>query len=98
VSETYRLRRCQTQSGIAGGFFHGAGQLIQNRIAFAGTMADSSNLRTPPLTAQFPVYYLADLRALNPPPLPLGGDLLAGPAVKTIEVARKRPRRGRLCR
>jgi hypothetical protein len=98
VSETYRLRRCQTQSEIAGGFFHGAGQLIQNRIAFAGTMADSSNLRTPLLTARFPVYYLAEPRALNSRSSPLGGDLLAGPAVKTIEVARKRPRRGRLCR
>jgi hypothetical protein len=38
---------------------------VQNCHAFVGAIADTSNLRTPLLTAQCFVYFLAELRALK---------------------------------
>lgn len=39
--------------------------LVQNCHAFEDAIADTSNLRTPLLTAPCPVYFLAELRALK---------------------------------
>ena len=39
--------------------------LVRNCNNFLGEIASSAGLRTPMITAQFPVHYVADLRALN---------------------------------
>jgi hypothetical protein len=55
VSEIYRLRRTWTTYEL----------LVQNCNTFVSHIAELIDLRTPLLTAQFPVYYVAELRALN---------------------------------
>jgi hypothetical protein len=55
LSEINRLRRTWTTYEL----------LVQNCNSFVGHMADAIDLRTPLLTAQYPVNYVAELRALN---------------------------------
>jgi hypothetical protein len=41
--------------------------LVRNCNNFLGEIASSAGLRTPIVTAQYPIHYVADLRALNSP-------------------------------
>jgi len=55
VREIYHLRKTWTTYEL----------LVQNCNNFVGQIAASIGLRTPMITAQFPVRYVTELRALN---------------------------------
>ena len=57
LSEMHGLRKTWTQYEL----------VVHNCNNFVGEIAGSVGLRTPFLTAQYPVGYVADLRALNSP-------------------------------
>jgi hypothetical protein len=59
VSEIRSLRKTWTQYEL----------VVQNCNNFASEIASSVGLRTPLITAQYPISYVTELRALNPRPL-----------------------------